>query len=269
MTTCAVATAQPAAVRLEAGAPLVYVHMPKAAGTTLRHILQQRVAPEGVCPAELQDQLADLSPADLQRYRLFAGHYFYRAMQRLLGPRAVYVTLLRDPIERALSNYAYLQNRPNQPVNMWATGLDLEAFVFHPRAIATIANRQTRMLAADLAATDAGQLSTSLQREWQDALMGKYPSAREAQQALDELAYFGLAERFDDSLALLAHTLGWPELPHGYSSLNVSPRRPARTGLPRHLLERLIELNAEDLALYDYARGVFAERYRRLRRTTA
>src|SRR4030095_14701020 len=68
---------------------------------------------------------------------------------------------------------------------------------------------------------------------------------------LESLAFFGLKERFDDSVKLLAYTFGWPPIKMK-ATLNIAPSesKPNVTPEVQALLEKT---NRLDMELYQYA----------------
>ena len=85
--------------------PIILLHVPKAGGTTVRHHLNawfpdakhiQFTAPEA------WDQMSD---DEIAEHDVFTGHIGFRFVPRV--PNAILVTFLRDPFERALSQFYY------------------------------------------------------------------------------------------------------------------------------------------------------------------
>jgi hypothetical protein len=95
-----------AAIRPDAGRRLVFLHLAKTGGTTLDHHFAQAFAADEICPKN--SDLYDLSTEELARYRYFSGHFVYDQLRRIPGPIFT-VTVLRNPIERVISNYYFLK----------------------------------------------------------------------------------------------------------------------------------------------------------------
>jgi hypothetical protein len=83
--------------------PIVSVHLPKTAGTTFRHMLQQAF------PALTLDygEPHILAP----HIGCIHGHFFVEKYTGIL-PRARFIAWLRDPIERLVSQYHYWLRTP-------------------------------------------------------------------------------------------------------------------------------------------------------------
>lgn len=239
---------------------LVFLHLPKTAGTSFTHVLQRHFAPQDTCPAYLNDELAQLTPEAIGSYRLVRGHFFYDALAYLHLSDFSTVTYLRDPVERVLSTYTHLQEHPDPQHHPWGAGKTLGEFLDHPLARAHVTNLQTRRLAARLRIDAWSHMEAAVASETEEVLAGRWPRAREAMRILEEMTFFGLAERFDESMALLAYTFAWRPLADS-PRLNVAPQRQTRQNVPANLIERILELNQEDQTLYDYARQLFNARY--------
>ena len=90
---------------LKSGDHLVFIHILKTAGQTLMPILRDQFEPGesffGNWP-DIKARTAD----ELSRYRLIMGHNFPGIADRISG-QAVFITFLRDPVERTLSHFSY------------------------------------------------------------------------------------------------------------------------------------------------------------------
>jgi hypothetical protein len=87
---------------------LVFMHIPKNGGTSLRSLLSSWYDAELRCPyREGQDYLQNFDEEQLQRYSFFTGHLPLYVVQRFFPKSMTKFTVLRDPVERAYSLYAY------------------------------------------------------------------------------------------------------------------------------------------------------------------
>lgn len=84
---------------------LVFLHVPRTGGTSLHHHLAAHFAPHEICP-ERFSRLDQYSPDQLGNWRFFSGHFNADEIRRIPGPLFI-VTILRNPIERLLSNYYF------------------------------------------------------------------------------------------------------------------------------------------------------------------
>ena len=113
--------ARVAAIRSSGAAPLIVnVHIPKTAGSTLRHQLVRHIPIFRVDPvesfvdyyADLGSRLSEVIPlVRRQSAAMFAsGHYRFRDARTVLAPvkfQTLMIAFLRDPVRRFLSDYFY------------------------------------------------------------------------------------------------------------------------------------------------------------------
>lgn len=134
--------------------PIVFVHVPKTAGTSLRDAVVARLSPAQVrfdyIPSRFSSPAVNRARAlvtSLRRRpvaeRAVFGHFLamkYGDLTPSLHFRArpgwTYVTFLRDPLARALSHYHFLRRVPNPASPQWqrfaADDWHLERFLFDP-----------------------------------------------------------------------------------------------------------------------------------------
>lgn len=247
----------PAAAGVPAGpSPIVFIHIPKSAGTTFAHYLKQHCeAPEKAMLAFYGDYSIYNGATDVP---VVCAHAVYHTM-KWVYPNGRYVTWLRDPIARAISQYKswnnpynlhehWLENMPRETFEhvLWTQNATLEEFVFsdHPEIVNNLRNVYTAVLSSE-----------------------EHKSPRFLASAQENLAarfrFFGLVERFDESMRLFKHALGWQA---DFAEEGDYANRSVQKGVvpsPR-AIQRLVELNADDLKLYEFAKLLFEDRLRRL-----
>jgi hypothetical protein len=86
-------------------ARVVFLHIPKTAGTSLHLLLIDRFEENAICPIR-NHKLDEMSMEQLQKYRLFSGHYYFDQVERIPEPK-ILLTMLREPKARLLSLYNY------------------------------------------------------------------------------------------------------------------------------------------------------------------
>ena len=205
---------------------LVFLHIPKAAGTTLRHVISRHYPHELILST---DAPVTLSAEQRRRLRVIMGHVPFGTQTQLDAPVDV-ITMLRHPVERIASLYDYVRLRPGHPWHPLVDGTSLADFAAcgHPATC----NQQVRQLSGcDEVSRAALELATH--------------------HLTHELTVVGLAERFEESLVLLKRALGWHTIYH--RRLNVTPGRPLRREIPRSTVARIESANELDLELYGLA----------------
>lgn len=98
---------QPEAMMTAGGAPprLAFVHIPKTGGVSLTAMLA-RAYDGQVLPAMTTLDYPFYDAAELARFRFYKGHAYRRDYERL-PPGTIRLTVLRDPVARAVSFWRY------------------------------------------------------------------------------------------------------------------------------------------------------------------
>jgi len=230
---------------------LIFLHIPKVGGITLSKILERHYSRAQTLTFDAGDdqktRFEAIPAAQRARYRLIKGHFYFGLHHLVPGP-SVYITLLRNPIERVLSFYHYARSDADHYLYdvLTTTGLDLKGPLSQDLSL-EICNEQTRMLAGE---------------EWEDPQRPVTRAALErAQRNLrTHFRVVGLTEEFDASMLLLHQTFGWR--PPRYVKENVTKSKPDGTFPDPETRKLLEEANRFDLELYEYARELFNERRR-------
>lgn len=222
---------------------LIFVHIPKTAGTTLHQVVAKQYDPKrvlylyGLSVEEAICRLRDLNKSESANVRFITGHKPL-GLHRWLDFPVAYMTMLRDPIERTISYYHYIRGNPEHFAHRDARHLSLEEFV-QSGVVGTIVNGQTQYLSSvDGTYPDVSTMSCA------DLLAKAKNNIREYNVTI------GLVERFDESLILFRYLFDW-HMPL-YVRMNVNKNRPKRESLPTGVLDTLKELNVADLRLYEY-----------------
>lgn len=230
--------------------PIAFFHLIKAAGTTLERILKRQygesVVMEFGSPQEAKERLAEYSnwPEDRRgKIDVFMGHIRFEDHDKL-PEGCTYITLLRDPVDRIMSDYYYILTRPEHEFHRRVTSANMSLIdLVRSGFYHSLDNHQTKYLSGV-----------------RDLEYGSYSSevvdiARENLQKHFSVA--GLTERFDESVILMKRTLGW-RTPY-YVREKVTPNRPGKESLTREELECIQEYSRMDQELYQFVRDRFEE----------
>src|SRR5579871_2524947 len=118
--------------RVSAGM-LIFLHVPKAGGSTLHRILEReysgRTVRETRFGAEAEAELAGLTVAERNEVALLKGHMHF-GLHELFPRPTTYVTFLREPVARIVSHYYYVRSHPDHFLHQTVVGesLDLHAY---------------------------------------------------------------------------------------------------------------------------------------------
>ena len=91
---------------------IFFLHFPKTAGVAIRNAIIRNHPTLRVLPADDMPGLSRFSVEELETYDVFSGHFDWSYLD-VLGPDLFVFTLLREPYERALSQYFYHRTLPS------------------------------------------------------------------------------------------------------------------------------------------------------------
>lgn len=219
---------------------VIFLHIGKTAGTTLRRVLRRNfsssdvmvVRARGRSRTETLPEFAKLPEADRARPRLIMGHTVF-GLHELVPRPSTYVSMVRKPKSLVLSQYTFVQrtegHRHHEEVVR--RGMSLEDYIGSGLSL-EMDNSQTRAIAGDLDTPFGACTDEMLER---------------AKRNIEHhFAVVGITERFDESLVLMQHAFGWRRI--NYVRANVAPgKRPEPSEEALRLIE---EHNRLDIELY-------------------
>lgn len=232
----------------------VFFHIPKTAGITLALIMARNYEPNALLhiPAQERELVAELKKTEVLRKRIIAiaGHFQLNSEVYDLAPQNyIHFTLLRDPVERVVSFCYYVRQEALHPFHRKvnnAKNMSLRDFV-HSGLLVELNNGQSRRLSC------------------RNHRYGHCPPEvleLAKKNLMEHFTFFGLAERFDETLVVLRMLLGWDD--PFYVKRNVTPHKPAMENIDQADLDCIIEYNQVDIELYTYAQEIYNERLRQL-----
>jgi hypothetical protein len=222
---------------------LIFMHIPKTAGTTLISSLIWNYPVRSSLRLNLLGMpLSDLDSVPLERrsgLRLLYGHLPYGAHEHI-PRRCSYVTIVREPVDRVISAYKYVRKTAHHRDHdeVMNRGISLEEYI-EGFWVDDRISRQTRQLCNKY---DGPLDENDLER---------------AKRNLEQFLVVGLTERFEETFVLLRRALRF-RLPF-YVTRNVSPPLEIADGVRA----RIAEHERLDLELYDFAQDLFTARVAR------
>jgi hypothetical protein len=222
---------------------VVFLHIPKTAGTTLKTVMQRNYASYEI--SDLYDQQVD-THALKQRLsdeetKLICGHFDYqKAFQK---PSVYTFTFLRNPVDRVISNYLHIVYSDSPIHKKWMQGVQhFPDFLNLPQG----ANWQSRLL--------AGYKHNKPPAE--NTLFA------EARETLHRLQFVGLKEEFKHSLYCLCIDLDWVKI--WFNHENTLPDRTEFDELKASFSSAIEDANQVDVKIYEVGKEIFEERWRRV-----
>ena len=249
---------------------LLFLHIPKTAGTTLSDLIYDQYAFEKPVQADdaegylkkgiyyvplgfhgIEEErllyVKNILATRIDEIRAIAGH-FYFGLHEFLPKPSTYITVLRHPVDRVISLYYHtlkcqtLKWPTNPPhYHLVSEKISLDEFV-SGISCREAENDQTRRLSGwD---HGSGRCSVEMLERAKANLRKHFPVV-------------GLTERFDETLVLLKRTFGWK---HIYNfPRQVNRDRPNKESLSPDTLNLIAKYNELDIQLYKYAEGMLDE----------
>jgi hypothetical protein len=235
----------------------VFLHIPKTAGTSARSVFADLLSPKLVSPHFGAAKISSEQALELAQYRLISGHISWIDIERRFPKRKI-LTFLRDPIDRCVSWYHFTRalplekvipldritntNDPKEAISL-AKQLDFETFLSsqHPHVLQNLENRQTWQLGAhadvELRAGNGERVLEAAKRN------------------LQRIDAVGFSEFFSEDLRRMVEGLGMGTVA-SVPRENATGVRPRTADLAPAIKSKLEALNALDIELYRYARGM-------------
>lgn len=225
---------------------IVYYHIPKCAGSTLRHEVFERHIPQDKIyiigddiPGDL-DRLNNMSDEEQDQYQLVFGHICYGSFQH--SSSREYITVLRHPVTRIYSLYDYIRRSRGHHLHDHIRDMSLADFLLSG-VTSTADNAMVRQLCGE----------DRMQREpYDDMLIPFGEVVREhLEKAKDNLSCFslyGIQEAFDHFVQRLCMLYHWPL--QEFRQRNKSPNRRNISFGDWNLIESTNQL---DMELYQWA----------------
>jgi hypothetical protein len=219
---------------------VLFNHMPKCAGTSVNRYLFAQYPHHRIFHLDTSNahrsiaEFSALSESDRYRYRLISGHYAHSLLP-LVHPETICFTIFRDPVDRLVSLYYFIQQSPMHYLyeKVAATGMSLEQFA-GSRLSPELNNWYTSHLTGRSAEEIAAAPNVALEH---------------ALRALDRYAVVGFFDDIPDSLHRLRAIAGYRRRYHD-QQVNRTRSRRAVTEVSESAIECIRSQNAVDLDLY-------------------
>jgi hypothetical protein len=233
---------------------LLFLHIPKTAGTTIRDILKKTYG-GGLQVGGLEHNIHDRFPTDEtlsgieERFKdknAFTLHMCFGLHAYLQRPHH-YLTFLREPIQRSISHYNFFVRMRENIV--WHDVVKRGITAFHTEGHIQWRNMQTRFLAGREVVGKEVIDETDLELAKQNLR--------------DEIELLGIVERFDESVLYCQHQLDWDRpfyLKANQSKRVLKDKTITYASLNSDEKKMIEHVNRYDLELYDYAKQLFQNR---------
>ena len=257
--------------------PYIFLHIPKAGGSTLLEILtlqfgqrhlfdledrfresvdttQQKITKKNdfwletsrdeIFAKRLQDfqQLTDSQRSDIQ---LIRGHYAFNYYQNIPNfESANYFTMLRNPTDRLISHYSFARENSWHYLHELVLQQNLSFHDYLKLPIPELHNGMVRLV---------------IGKETEIELTDNHLA--EAIQILESrFIHMGIIEMFDESLFLLGKVLNWNNIP-AYVKTNITENKIAFSEVPTETVQLIERNNSLDIQLYQWAKEQFIKKW--------
>jgi hypothetical protein len=225
---------------------LIFMHIPKTAGITLRTIISNQYKPEEVINTFHHETGFEtiVQQVRTENIKCLLSHHPF-GIHKMLNKPFTYVTMLRDPVDRVISAYYYLHKNPDT----------LEEFK----------KKMDRVSFKEFITEDDKDFQYFVNNMQTRIASGEYdPNMADLKRAkknlIDYFSVIGITEMFDESIDLMKATFGWGNI--NYVKQNVTKNRPLKEHVPEEIIKIIEEKNQLDLELYKWARENFEKSLR-------
>ncbi len=239
--------------------PIIFIHIEKTAGTAFINYLHSNVDYDHVSApyygGPISDYIGNCNAHGQYAKKLYYGHLAYRHCIAVC-PDAYYITLLRHPLQRAISQYKSWKN-PANLTDAWAKAIT------KPELDAVLAVQD--MTFQEYVMSENPYITGHIENLMSARLAGRsrekeLPIMDTAAEALfSKFHYFGLVDEFANSMSLFSQAFDNTR-PFGVPTEDSNISLKYDTSLNAAGRKRLKELNQHDFKLYTDAVKVFGER---------
>lgn len=223
---------------------IAFIHVPKTAGTSLRHYFRAFMG-DGQCfppYPEMVIRKDDLENENLRKSRMVYGHLDFDDLYSVLSPEFSFATAVREPIAHARSNYNNMKKDPDNS-QYYGPSHDMGFVEFVKTFSGLMANYQSKYLAGacgvPIPVNDDGGINRESIRAF-DRLID----------VLEKFSFIIITEEIDRQLPYLALKYGFP--PFRAPRENVTNF----SGMEARDKSELMEIRkyfSLDFVLYEYA----------------
>lgn len=233
---------------------LCLIHVPKAAGTSVRDRLRQIYPSRDTFDRPYTVHFDEVDEATLAAYRLYLGHISVTYARQRLPADTRLVTVLREPVERVLSQYFFMKETAEASLrdDLLAPGQRSAMEVLIEKGL------------VDYLATDHPNVRTSTRNQQLRILVGKEAMKvvfrrpdeiiEQALATLDDFLAYGVQELLPFFGYELSGALGVPHVPFAAANVNQS-KFEAAAALPEGELDEARTLiarwNRPEIRLYE------------------
>lgn len=253
---------------------IIFARIPKTAGSTMKRILWQNYPTESLYHY-ISDRpwqpMFDQINRD-QNIQCMQGHFGFGIHQHFQRSCS-YITVLRHPLERTISYYYHVDKHLPYYASLTSRTLPSSPLPWDWFCRNLAHNLMTRYLSGyewQYSSKCESMVHFELDKLINSPAIESYLNVdsaamlAKAKQNIDaHFALVGLTERFDETLLLMKHILGWQK--HLYVKHNVSNNRLPKPQCSPEIIDCIRAYNQWDIELYNYAQNLFDQQIKKIK----
>jgi len=234
---------------------LIFLHIPKTAGYCLYKLLMTKYKKHEYIIINFSEHYWKIKELqqNIDKIKLIMGHFSYGVHKYLPSKaRYIYITVLREPINRLISFYWHIYNVKENEYHYFARNMSFKEFIKNINDLETchkvhcyFNNGQARQICCTNNIEDNNFIKNP------ELLSDIF-----IKRLLNNFSLAGLTENFDATLLIIANIFNWKEIPC-YNI--IKGKKPANWTISDEEIELIKEYNKYDIQLYEFAQKNFYE----------
>lgn len=223
---------------------LIFIHIPKTAGSTLREIIRGQYKEESLFQRgayHIDPEFSELFTQEIKEkaeYRAILIQHAPFGAHRHLPQKFSYIAMLREPWSRHVSDYFHAIADPlHSFYERGQQGATLDDFTIYRIEEQKLTNSMTRLISGIQPFSPFQKLPPSALDTANDNMANHF-------------AVTGITELFDESLLLMKHRYGWKRV--FYRRRNVRMRKQIKIKIDPEIKQLFVNENELDYKLYKY-----------------
>lgn len=229
---------------------LIFLHIPKTAGSTLHNIINNQYESDqifnlGEGTQESICKFRQISEQQKKDLKVIKGHMTF-GLHKFLPQKSIYITMLRNPIERIISSYYFILSQPYHRHYEYVASQNMSLRDYAASELLTD-NAMTKLIAGMQVGHFGGTQKAEFKQDSSLFILAK-------KNIRDYFLLVGDTDKFDESILILRKRLDW-KIPL-YVKNNTTPNRPSVKDISENTVKIIQNRNKLDIDLYKYGKNL-------------